>query len=74
MAKPADAAASSAENFRLFIQNTGPGSAAGLPGLSIPMGLTPQGLPAGLEIDGLHDMDDTLLSLGLVLENLLLDR
>jgi len=44
--------ASSAETFGRFIRNTDPGSNAGLPGLSLFAGMTPGGLPVGLEIDG----------------------
>ncbi len=44
---------SSLENFGLFIQNTDPGSNAGIPGIQIPiaLGATSQ-LPVGLELDG----------------------
>lgn len=37
--------------FMTFIRNTDPGSVAGLPGISLPAGLS-QGLPVGVEIDG----------------------
>jgi mandelamide amidase len=36
-----------------ILRNSLPGPAFRAPGLSIPAGLTPEGLPAGLEIDGL---------------------
>jgi mandelamide amidase len=71
VAKKADGNSSSLENFVLFIQNTDPGSNAGMPGLSIPMGLTKNGLPAGIEIDGLPGSDSKLLSIGLALEEIL---
>ena len=71
VARKANAESSSLENFILFIQNTDPGSNAGMPGLSIPMGVTKNNLPAGIEIDGLPDKDATLLSLGLILEGIL---
>ncbi|GGT01585.1 amidase family protein [Streptomyces chromofuscus] len=48
----------------LFLaKNTVPTSGAGLPGISIPIGLTGQGLPVGLEIDGAHGHDRKLLDL-----------
>jgi Asp-tRNA(Asn)/Glu-tRNA(Gln) amidotransferase A subunit family amidase len=71
VAKIADENSSSLENFGLFIQNTDPGSNAGMPGLSIPMGLAKDNLPAGLEIDGLPGSDSRILSIGLALEGIL---
>ena len=71
VAKIADENSSSLENFILFIQNTDPGSNAGMPGLSIPMGLAKDNLPAGLEIDGLPGSDLKILSIGLALEEIL---
>ncbi len=41
---------------------------AGIPGLSIPAGLTASGLPAGLEIDGPLGSDDRLIGIGLSIE------
>ncbi len=72
VAKKADEKSSSLENFVLFIQNTDPGSNAGLPGLTIPMGLAKDHLPAGFEIDGLPGSDSKLLSIGLALEEILI--
>ncbi|MFI7501887.1 amidase family protein [Streptomyces sp. NPDC049687] len=57
-----------ADTFSTFIRNTGPASVIGAPGLSIPMGVAPNGLPAGLEIDGPAGADRELLALGLTLE------
>lgn len=57
--------------FQTFIRNTDPGSNAGLPGLSIPVGLTSDGLPVGLELDGPAFSDRHLLALGLAVEALL---
>lgn len=71
VAKPANEASSSLENFLIYIQNTDPGSNAGIPGLSIPMGLTADKLPTGIEIDGLAGQDEKLLSIGFMLERLL---
>ena len=64
-------AASSLETFLLFIQNTDPGSNAGIPGLSIPAGLGPSGLPVGIEIDGPQGTDERLLAIGMAIENAL---
>lgn len=44
-------------------RHTIPTSAAGLPGISIPTGLSGNGLPIGLEIDGTHGRDRRLLDL-----------
>ncbi|MCD6582279.1 MAG: indoleacetamide hydrolase [Desulfuromusa sp.] len=71
VAKLADQDSSSLQNFLLFIQNTDPGSNAGFPGLTMPMGLTSEGLAAGIEIDGLADDDVKILSIGLALEKIL---
>lgn len=49
-------------------RNVGPTSTAGLPGLVIPAGLTPDGLPVGLELDGAAENDSELLALGLAVE------
>lgn len=55
--------------FPTFIRNTDPGSNAGLPGLTLPIGLS-QGLPVGLGLDGPHGSDRLLLALGLEIEKL----
>ncbi len=44
-------------------KNTVPTSGAGLPGISIPLGLTGNGLPTGIEIDGAYGHDRELLDL-----------
>ena len=54
--------------FPTFIHNTDPGSIAGLPGISIPAGLTPSGLPVGLELDGLSGRDRHLLAVAQAVE------
>ena len=38
--------------FFTYIRHTDPGAGAGIPGLSLPAGLTRDGLPVGLELDG----------------------
>ena len=58
--------------FPTFIQNTDPGSNAGLPGLTVPAGLGPAtGMPVGLSLDGPRGSDERLLALGLAIEELL---
>ena len=57
--------------FPTFIRNTDPGSNAGIPGLTLPVGLTRDGLPVGLELDGPAFSDRHLLAIGLTLEGLL---
>lgn len=54
--------------FLTFIRNTSPGSVAGIPGLSLPVGLSPDGLPIGMEIDGPFGDDKRLLSISLAIE------
>jgi indoleacetamide hydrolase len=60
---------SSLENFGLFIQNTDPGSNAGIPGIQIPiaLGVTSK-LPIGLELDGPAGSDRRLLAIGMALD------
>jgi mandelamide amidase len=58
------------DTFTAFTRNAAPGSDAGIPGLSIPVGMTAGGLPVGIEIDGPLDSDERLLSLGLAMENI----
>ena len=58
-------------NFVMYIQNTDPGSNAGIPGLQIPIALgATSGLPVGMELDGPAGSDRRLLSIGLALEEL----
>lgn len=52
----------------LNIQNTGPASLWGGPGLSIPAGLSDGGLPIGMELDGPIRGDKDVLALGLSIE------
>jgi mandelamide amidase len=60
---------SSLENFGLFIQNTDPGSNAGIPGIQIPIALgAVSKLPIGLELDGPAGSDRHLLAVGMTLE------
>jgi len=54
--------------FPTFIRNTDPASIFGAPALSLPMGVTTENLPLGLEIDGRPDGDLDLLAIGLAVE------
>jgi len=60
----------SAPTFSTFIRNADPGSNAGIPGLSLPIGLV-NGLPVGLSIDGPMYSDRQLLAIGAALESAL---
>jgi len=55
--------------FETFIHNSGPGSVAGLPGLTLPCGRTKTGLPVGFAIDGPAFSDRHLLAVGRALES-----
>jgi Asp-tRNA(Asn)/Glu-tRNA(Gln) amidotransferase A subunit family amidase len=57
--------------FPTYIRNCDPGSNAGIPGLSLPAGLTKEGLPVGIELDGPAGSDRILLAIGLALEPVL---
>jgi indoleacetamide hydrolase len=62
---------SSLANFLLFIQNTDPGSNAGVPGLQLPVALgATSKLPVGLELDGPAGSDRKLLAIGMAFEKL----
>ncbi|MBB3947408.1 Asp-tRNA(Asn)/Glu-tRNA(Gln) amidotransferase A subunit family amidase [Rhizobium skierniewicense] len=56
------------DTFKIYVRNVDPSSNAGLPGLSIPVCLTPDRLPVGMEIDGLAGSDQRLLAIGGALE------
>ncbi|WP_345539941.1 indoleacetamide hydrolase [Variovorax defluvii] len=72
VALPATPESSSIENFGLLIQNTDPGSNAGIPGLQLPAGLgATSGLPVGLELDGPAGSDRRLLAVGMAVEEVL---
>lgn len=60
---------SSLANFTLFIQNTDPGSNAGIPGIQVPISLgAASKLPVGLELDGPAGSDRRLLAIGMALD------
>lgn len=56
--------------FATFTRQTGPGSNAALPGLSLPIGLS-RGLPVGLALDGPAGSDRRLLAVGAAIEAVL---
>ena len=71
VAMAADAESSSVPTFIGVIQNTDPGSNAGVPGLQMPIALgATSKLPVGLELDGPAGSDRHLLAIGLALEPL----
>ncbi|MFD5250822.1 amidase family protein [Amycolatopsis sp. NPDC058340] len=57
--------------FPTFIRNCQPGSIAGFPGLTVPMGRARDGLPAGLALDGPAGEDRKLLAVGAFVERAL---
>jgi mandelamide amidase len=72
VAMPAGPESSSLENFFATIQNTDPGSNAGIPGLQVPAGLgTASKLPVGIELDGPAGSDRRLIALGMAIEGVL---
>jgi len=60
-----------APTFASYIRNTDPGSNAGIPGISLPAGLTDDGLPVGLELDGPASSDRHLIALAAAIEAVL---
>jgi mandelamide amidase len=72
VAPKANAEVMTAEVFQSIIQNTGPGSVVGIPGLQLPSGIgSATGLPVGMELDGPVGSDRHLLSVGLAIESVL---
>jgi mandelamide amidase len=59
------------DTMAAYLRNTEPSASAGLPGLSLPAGLTADGLPVGIELDGPIGSDRRLLAIGMACENLL---
>ncbi len=69
VAMPASPDSSSVPVFMGVIQNTDPGSNAGVPGLQIPAGLGASSqLPVGIELDGPAGSDRRLVAIGLAIE------
>ena len=52
-------------------RNISPGSTSGIPGLVLPAGLTNNGLPVSLEIDGPQGSDRRILEIGKTIEKVL---
>ena len=52
-------------------RNISPGSTSGIPGLVLPAGLSPAGLPVSIELDGPEKSDLSLLALGRAVEEVL---
>jgi indoleacetamide hydrolase len=52
----------------IYSQNVVPGSYAGLVGLSMPIGLTTDGLPVWLELNNVKRTDELVLGIGLAME------
>ena len=72
LAIKSDPAASSFEAFARMIRNADPASNAGMPGISLPAGLSQQeGLPVGIEIEGLPGSDARLLNRAKIIESIL---
>ncbi|MEZ5565849.1 MAG: amidase family protein [Gammaproteobacteria bacterium] len=59
-----------AHGFGYVIHNTVYQSAAGIPSLTVPAGLTSDGLPVGISFDGPMGSDHRLLAIGLAFETL----
>jgi len=57
--------------FPTYIRNTDPSSNAGIPGISLPTGIRPIGLPIGVELDGPAGSDRQLLAIATAVESLL---
>ena len=55
----------------VMARNISPGSTAGIPGLVLPAGLTANGLPVSIELDGPEGTDRSLLALGQAVERVL---
>jgi indoleacetamide hydrolase len=57
--------------FSAYLRNTEPATIAGIPGVVLPAGLTPDGLPVGLELDGPAGSDRRLLAIAAAIEAIL---
>jgi mandelamide amidase len=56
--------------FFTFIRNTDPSSNAGLPSVAIPVGMTVDNLPVGMELTGPTGTDRDLLAVGIAIEGI----
>jgi indoleacetamide hydrolase len=59
------------DEMAAFLRNTDPASVAGIPGLSVPAGMTSDRRPVGIELDGPTGSDRRLLAIGVAFENVL---
>ena len=57
--------------FLTYIRNMEPSGNAGIPGLTLPVGNSREGLPIGLELEGPTNSDRRLLAIGQLLEKVL---
>jgi indoleacetamide hydrolase len=57
--------------FPTYIRNTDPASNAGIPGISVPAGVSSDGLPIGVELDGPTGSDRRLLAVAAAVEAVL---
>lgn len=57
--------------FPAYIRNTDPASNAGIPGITLPAGVSATGLPIGIELDGPAGSDRQLLAIAAAVESLL---
>ena len=60
-----------APTFPTFIRNADPGSNAGIPGITVNAGMSANGLPIGIAVDGPANSDRELLALALAMEQVL---
>ena len=51
--------------------NVEPMTSLGIPGLSLPSGIAADGLPVGIELDGLWGSDRRLIAIGLIIERII---
>lgn len=69
--EPAATAEGVTPAFEVMIENTGPGSLSGVPGVTVPCGYDKSGAPLGLAVDGAFWSDRHLMQVGAALEALL---
>ncbi|BCH68154.1 hypothetical protein RvVAT039_pl09870 (plasmid) [Agrobacterium vitis] len=58
------------DTFGIFVRNLDPSSNIGLPSLSVPVSLTPDRLPVGIQIEGPFGSDDMVLAIGRAVEEM----
>ncbi|WP_307718068.1 indoleacetamide hydrolase [Streptomyces sp. V4I23] len=59
------------DTFITSVRNTAPGSCVGMPGLVLPGGMSGEGLPVGLSLEGPVGSDRRLLAIGMAMEQVL---